>query len=146
MMSKLFRMAYVSGAAVTFNRMMLVDLLEEAGKRNAAAGVTGMLLYKESRFMQMIEGPESAVKATFGRISRDPRHHGIIVLLKEAAPKRIFPDWFMALRDLDLPKHQDVPGYGEFLKTPLTGKEFAAHPSRCERLLLLFRKERPPEF
>jgi Sensors of blue-light using FAD len=142
-MSKLFRMAYVSGAAVPFNRVMLIDLLEQASKRNASAGVTGLLLYKDSQFMQILEGPESAVKATFKRVSRDRRHHGIIVLLKEPASERFFPDSSMAFRDLDLPEHQKVPGYKEFLDTPLTGKEFAAHPSRCEQLLLLFKKVHP---
>jgi hypothetical protein len=33
-----------------------------------------------------------------------------------------------------------VPGYREFLNTPLTGKEFASRPSQCERLLLLFKQ------
>ena len=143
-MSKLFRMAYVSSEAVPFNQMMLLDLLEQAGKRNAAARVTGMLLYKDRQFMQILEGPESAVKATFNRISRDQRHHGIIVLLKETADERFFPDWSMAFRDLDLPDYRKVPGYNEFLNTPLTGREFAARPSRCEKLLLLFKKEGAP--
>jgi hypothetical protein len=138
-------MAYVSGAAVPFNQMMLLDLLEQASKRNAAAGITGMLLYKDSQFMQVLEGSETAVKATFNRISHDQRHHGIIVLLKEAAAERFFPDWSMAFRDLDLPEHRKVPGYSEFRKTPLTGREFAAQPSRCEKLLLLFKKEGPPK-
>jgi hypothetical protein len=139
-MSKLFRMAYVSGAAVRFNQMMLFDLLEQAGERNVKAGITGMLLYKDGQFMQILEGPESAVKATFDRISRDPRHHGIIVLLKEKADERHFPDWSMAFRDLDLPVNQKVPGYSEFLNTPLNGKEFSEKPTRCEKLLLLFKK------
>ena len=90
--------------------------------------------------MQMLEGPTAAVKATFGRITKDPRHHGIIVLIKEAAEERHFPGRPMAFRDLDLPEQRDVPGYSEFLNTPLTGKEFASRPSQCEILLLLFKQ------
>jgi len=44
-------------------------------------------------------------------------------------------DWY-----LNLPDHQDVPGFNEFLNTPLTGKEFAGDPDRCEKLLLAFKK------
>jgi len=139
-MNKLFRMAYVSTALEFYNQMMLLDLLEEANKRNAKAGITGMLLYKDGQFMQILEGSEKAVKTTFGRISKDPRHYGIIVLLKETAEERHFPDWSTAFRDLGLPDHQKVPGYSEFLNTPLTGKEFASRPSHCEKLLLLFKQ------
>src|SRR5208282_6410206 len=106
-MSKLFRIAYVSTASEFYNQMLLPGLLEEANKRNAMAGITGMLLYKDGRFMQILEGSEKAVKTTFGRISKDPRHYGVIVLLKETAEERHFPDWPMAFRDLNLPDHQD---------------------------------------
>ena len=133
-------MAYVSTALEFYNQMMLLDLLEEANKRNAKAGITGMLLYKDGQFMQILEGSEKAVKTTFGRISKDPRHYGIIVLLKETAEERHFPNWSMAFRDLDSPEQREVPGYSEFLNTPLTGKEFASKPSHCEKLLLLFKK------
>jgi len=140
-MNKLFRMAYVSAASKPFGKAELRSLLKQASERNAQAGATGMLLYKDGRFMQILEGPKAAVKTTFGRISKDPRHHGIIVILKESAEERHFPGWPMAFRDLDSPEQRTVPGYSEFLNTPLTGKEFASTPSRCEKLLLLFRQD-----
>ena len=139
-MSKLFRIVYVSTAAKLFNSAELRDMLKESHARNREAGITGMLLYKDGQFMQVLEGTLEAVTATFSRISRDPRHHGIMVLLKGAVQERRFPDWSMAFRDLNLPDHQEVPGYSEFLNTPLTGKEFADNPDRCEKLLLVFKK------
>jgi hypothetical protein len=139
-MSKLFRLAYVSATTKPLSEAELRNLLKQADERNTKTGTTGMLLYKDGRFMQMLEGPKSAVKATFGRISKDPRHYGIIVLLKETAEERHFPGLPMAFRDLDLPDHQNVPGFSEFLNTPLTGREFASKPSRCEKLLLVFKQ------
>jgi hypothetical protein len=139
-MSKLFRLAYVSTASKLFDSAELRDMLKESNARNKEAGITGMLLYKDGQFMQVLEGTLEAVAATFSRISRDPRHHGIMVLLKGAVQERRFPDWSMAFRDLSLPDHQEVPGYSEFLNTPLTGKEFADNPDRCEKLLLVFKK------
>ena len=139
-MSKLFRMAYVSTASKLFGPAELREMLRESNVRNKEAGITGMLLYKDGRFMQILEGPKAAVKTTFGRISKDPRHHGIIVILKESAEERHFPGWPMAFRDLDSPEQRTVPGYSEFLNTPLTGAELASHPSRCEKLLLLFKE------
>ena len=139
-MSKLFRIAYVSTASKLFDSAELRDMLKESNARNKEADITGMLLYKDGQFMQVLEGTLESVTATFSRISRDPRHHGIMVLLKGAVQERRFPDWSMAFRDLNLPDHQEVPGYSEFLNTPLTGKEFADNPDRCEKLLLVFKK------
>ena len=144
-MHKLFRMAYLSAASSPFNPAELRRLHQKAAERNIKASITGVLLHKDGKFMQSLEGPESAVKATFGRISRDPRHYGIIVLIKEAVKERYFPGWPMAFRNLDLPEQQDVPGYREFSNAPLTGKEFASTPSRCEKLLLLFTPEPVPK-
>ena len=139
-MDQLFHMAYISTASQFYNSVALRDMLKESNEHNAKSGITGMLLYKDGQFMQVLEGTEEAVKATFGRIRSDPRHHGIIILVQGPAEKRQFPGWSMAFRDLDLPDHQEVPGYSEFLNTPLTGKEFADNPERCEKLLLVFKK------
>jgi hypothetical protein len=63
-----------------------------------------------------------------------------MVLLKGSVQERRFPDWSMAFRDLNLPDHQEVPGFSEFLNTPLTGKEFNGDPEHCQKLLLVFKK------
>ena len=142
-MNTLFHIAYVSAASKSFSKAGLRNLLKQAAERNAKAGATGILLHKDDRFMQILEGPKATVKAIFGRISQDPRHHGIIVLIKEAAEERHFSGWPMGFRDLDSPEQRDVPGYREFSNTPLTGKEFASRPSHCEKLLLLFKPNIP---
>ena len=139
-MSKLFRMVYISTASKLFTSAELREMLKESNERNKKADITGMLLYKDGQFMQVLEGTADAVTTTFSRISKDPRHHGIMVLAKGAAQERRFPNWSMAFRDLNLPDHQKLPGYSEFLNTPLTGTEFAGNPDRCEKLLLVFKK------
>jgi hypothetical protein len=139
-MSKLFRMAYVSTASKLFDSAELREMLKEANERNKETGITGMLLYKDGQFMQVLEGEAEAVTATFSRINKDSRHHGIMVLVKGAVQERRFPQWSMAFRDLSLPDHQEVPGFSEFLNTPLTGKEFSDDPEHCEKLLLFFKK------
>ena len=139
-MCQLFRLAYVSTATKFFDSTELRGMLKESNVRNRQAGITGMLLYKGGQFMQVLEGTKEAVTATFSRISQDPRHRDIEVLVQGAVQERRFPEWSMAFRDLSLPDHQDVPGYSEFLNTPLTGSEFAGDPDRCEKFLLLFKK------
>lgn len=139
-MNKLHRIAYISTASKLFDSAELRNMLKEANERNAKSGVTGMLLYKDGQFMQVLEGPEEAIRATFRRIEQDSRHHGIMVLVKGPVEDRRFPNWSMAFRDLNLPDHQEVTGFSEFLNTPLTGTEFGGDPSHYEKLLLTFKK------
>ena len=139
-MSRLFRMAYVSTASKLFDPAELRDMLKEANERNKKSGVTGMLLYKDGQFMQVLEGEAESVISTFSRISKDQRHHGIMVLVKGAVQERRFANWSMAFRDLSLPDHQEVEGFSDFLNTPLTGEEFTDDPEHCEKLLLFFKK------
>jgi hypothetical protein len=136
----LYRIVYVSTATPLCNDAVLRDILKDSPQHNAAVGITGLLLYKDGQFMQVLEGPEQAVKKMFEHIRQQPEHHGIMVLIEEHTHERQFTDWSMAFENLDLPPGQSRPGYSEFLNTPLTEAEFASNPSRCKKLLLLFKK------
>jgi len=137
---KLYQIIYVSTASRFFNRTELLAFLQPARERNARANITGMLLYKDGQLMEVLEGPEGAVKESFDHISQRSEHYGLMVINKAYIKQRQFTDWSMAFQDLNLPKEQKLPGYSEFLNTPLTGAEFAANPSRCEKLLLHFKE------
>ena len=45
----------------------------------------------------------------------------------------------MGFRNLSDPALRDIPGYNEFLNTPLSGEEFAGNPTRAQKLLLSFK-------
>ena len=136
----MFQLVYISSAVQLFSKADLLELLARSRQNNEAAGLTGMLLYKEGSFMQVLEGEERAVLATHARIERDRRHRGLITLLKEPIAGRRFPEWSMALRELDSDEVQATPGFSPFLNTPLTGEEFSGRPKESERLLLSFKK------
>lgn len=139
-MDRLFQIIYTSTASVQMRREDLRALLKGSHERNARAGITGILLYKDGNFMQVLEGEEQTVKTLFTKISNDRRHHGIIPLLQTPIPQRQFPDSSMAFHDLDHNANRDLPGYSEFLNTPLNGELFRNDLTRCEKLLLLFKK------
>lgn len=90
------RLFYLSASFGFVAASGLAQILHDARERNAAHGVTGLLLYDEGSFAQVIEGPEEAVRATFERISRDPRHLGCKVILDEPALERMFENCPMA--------------------------------------------------
>jgi len=136
----MFGLVYVSSAAGQFSKTELIDLLEKSRKNNAALNVTGILLYRDGNIMQVLEGEEETVWSLFGKIERDPRHSGVLILTKGRTEQRQFPDWSMAFRDLDSPEVRELPGYSEFMNTSLTDPEFQSNPGRVHKLLATFRK------
>lgn len=136
----IFQLVYVSLAADSFSADDLLGLLRQSRENNERAEVSGMLLYKERRFLQVLEGDEASVRATFQRIHRDPRHHDITVLLENETEMRDFDDWSMAFQNLDQKNARATPGYSEFMNVTLSVFEFASDPSRASQLLRIFRK------
>ena len=74
----------------------LDGILAASRRNNAKAGVTGLLLSGGRRFLQVLEGPESQVAATFARIAADPRHFAIVELSRREIKDRQFGNWAMA--------------------------------------------------
>jgi hypothetical protein len=136
----MYALIYVSSAVRLLSEQALSELLEKSRKHNAALGITGLLLYKDGNFMQMIEGPKEAVLELLGRIEKDQRHRGVIVLFSEDQPKREFEDWSMGFKRLELDTPLEVPGYSNFMDLPLTSEEFVRNPSKTMSMLLHFKK------
>ena len=130
---------YVSSATEKFSHAELLTLLETSRRNNARLNVTGMLLYKDGNFMQVIEGEEGQIERLHAKISGDPRHNGLLTLLKRPIEQRQFSDWSMGFKDLSDPNLAGKAGYNEFLNTSLVSPEFASNPSYAQRLLLTFK-------
>jgi hypothetical protein len=124
---------------VLFSYEQLVVLLNTSRKNNAPLGITGLLLNKEGNFMQILEGPERAVRELAAKISKDPRHRGIITLLESYSEQRQFADWKMGFKNLKAIEAKSIEGYSEFLNTPLNSRDFVKDPSLAQRLLLGFK-------
>ena len=96
--AKLWQVAYVSRSSRPFADAGLDALEDHARRRNAAAGVSGLLLFNGDAFLQVLEGAEAAVRDTFARIEADPRHHELMVVADEPTPVRRFGGWAMKVR------------------------------------------------
>ncbi len=136
----MFFTIYASSATTPFSHSDLLNLLAKSRENNEKLGITGMLLYKEGNFMQVLEGEEAVVRSLHAKIERDPRHKGMSTLLWGTQEKRQFPDWSMGFRDLNRIDVQSVPGYSKFLNTPLTSAAFSSEPTRCQKLLQTFKE------
>jgi hypothetical protein len=135
----MYFLVYVSSAVDLFSNDELIKLLEVSRRNNEKTEITGLLLYASGNFMQTLEGTEKAVLETQARISKDPRHTGLITLIQGHRQGREFNDWAMGFKRLDGPDRPIIPGYSNFLSNPLSSAEYTANPSRALSLLSLFR-------
>lgn len=88
--SPLLSLVYISASSHLMNDAELEAILQESRENNSELGLTGMLLYYEGAFMQVLEGSEEVVRSLYMRIAQDPRHHRILPLLEEYIAERNF--------------------------------------------------------
>lgn len=89
---------YISAAAGWIEDAALKEILTVSRKNNQLDGITGVLLYNDRNFVQLLEGNQQAVKQTFDRIKTDPRHSDITVISSGALTERCFPAWEMGFK------------------------------------------------
>ena len=65
----MIRIVYISIATRPMGEEKLVELLQQCRENNRQRNVTGMLVYRDGAFLQLLEGGEDAVTAAdrFGR-------------------------------------------------------------------------------
>ena len=115
-MEDLCQIAYVSAAARLLDDDDLKALLTEARSRNEQLGVTGILLYCEGGFLQVLEGKTLVVQQLYAHICEDPRHKLVIQLLERPLAAREFEGWAMAFRRTDASDVAELTGLSGFLQ------------------------------
>lgn len=96
----MYHLIYVSQAARPLSESDLIDILRISRESNTRKNITGMLVYLNDKFMQILEGEEETVKELFDHISADPRHNRVIQVLEGNATERTFKDWSMGFKRL----------------------------------------------
>jgi Sensors of blue-light using FAD len=89
-------------------------LLSECRRSNAKADVTGILLYQNGSFFQVLEGEGEKVEALFSRISSDKRHHQTKKIIFECIPTRYFAAWTMGFPKITSKELATIPGLNDF--------------------------------
>lgn len=112
--SNLVLLAYSSLAIRHFDRSSLVELLAFARNFNDLHGLTGMLLYVDETFFQILEGEPDELHALFGRIEHDSRHTKVIKLLEVPIEKRTFARWSMGYAKVTREELAKIPGLNDF--------------------------------
>lgn len=93
--------AYYSSQNNSFNNEQLKEIINIAVKRNKENNITGMLLYANRCFFQIIEGPSEAIDSLYEIIQHDDRQNTITKVLDQEITGRAFADWSMGALKLD---------------------------------------------
>ena len=88
----MFYLIYVSSATKLMDDDDLLALQRQASEYNNKTSVTGMLLYQDGTFMQMLEGEKKTVLNLYDKIQTDARHKGIITILQGKYSRKEFPE------------------------------------------------------
>ena len=138
----MIQLVYLSSARRPFSQDELVELLRQARAKNERLGITGLLLYKDGNFLQVLEGEDEAVHGLIRRIEADPRHTDTTVLLDEPVAARAFPDWSMGFRNLSDSQVQALPGFSDLMNHTRQPSRLAADAAGCRALIEFFRTGR----
>lgn len=104
-------LVFISTAKKLMSDAELLDLLQSARSKNSENNITGMLLYGEGTFMQVLEGEKEDLQRVYNAIQADFRHRNIIVMISGILNERIFPKWSMSFASVNSDVLQMIEGY-----------------------------------
>ena len=77
-----FAISYVSTICTSILDEEIYQLFEFVKSNNDKNHISGMLMYSDGNFFQVLEGKKEAVKALFEKIKKDHRHYDIIPIIQ----------------------------------------------------------------
>jgi hypothetical protein len=131
---------YASTAAAAFRESQIPALLERTRTKNAALGITGMLLFIEGSFFQVLEGDARAVDGLYAAIGADPRHRRITQIIREPIARRSFEEWSMGFASLDRAEAARLINENNLFRSAYCLERVDA--GRAKKLLVAFGKGR----
>ncbi|WP_205480497.1 BLUF domain-containing protein [Sphingomonas arenae] len=90
-------LTYTSLASLDLTSEDVENILRSAREQNAIEGITGLLVFNGTHFMQVVEGSTQAIDDLVERLRRDRRHSGVEIRDQREIQERFFPDWTMEL-------------------------------------------------
>lgn len=82
--------SYLSTAHIDLQENGVNEIMNEANIFNKKQDITGILLYSERNFFQLLEGEKKVIEHLYEKISGDHRHHTIIKFLDKPVFKPSF--------------------------------------------------------
>ena len=112
------RIIYTSQASEEFSKRSLLNLLHDSRAFNTIDNISGVLMHRDSYFLQVIEGESQVIDDLFKRLLKDRRHKEVKIILDSYVDSRLFSNWAMGCTDFDEPELSFIPGIRTDLSNP----------------------------
>ena len=132
---------YISTPMRPMSTEDLMQILNSARLNNIQLGVSGMLLFTGSEFIQILEGEEKVIEELLATIKQDPRHRDFRIIEKKKITAREYADWTMGFKRVDKDDLRDIPGLNKIFDTDLSGEIDHNKLKLINNLLNHFRNE-----
>lgn len=128
---------YASSATVNFNKDDLDGLLAICRANNRKINISGMLLFQNRSFFQILEGEKSAVTNLYEKIGGDKRHDKVVKIIEEQIQVKSFAEWTMGYSNISPRSFSKIDGLNDFFAQ---GKCFGElEEGRVRKLLQAFK-------
>jgi FAD-dependent sensor of blue light len=134
-------LAYTSVASHHMTHQELITLLSHCREKNNNRHISGMLLYMDGCFFQVLEGPRAQLELLFEKISKDQRHHHVMKLIVEPIKERAFENWSMGFSDITPAELASITGLTDLLNHEDKGF-MGIESTRARQLIQTFRDGR----
>lgn len=136
---ELYSLLYASSASKDFTESELKSLLKEIREKNQQQDITGILLYGNKSFLQVLEGEINQLHELYEKIRKDPRHKTIAKLHEEKIKARVFNGWSMAFKRIKPDISGDIPGFSQFMENAGNAEAMKRHAKQIHAFMNTFR-------
>jgi hypothetical protein len=139
-MPPLIHLIYASVATQEFGPEQLTYLLQQSREPNERASLTGMLLYSDGNFFQVLEGEPAEVDKLYKKLQQDKRHAQITLIIREPIVRRSFGSWSMGFSSVSPEELTKIDGLNDFFAGGSCFSQLDA--GRAKKLLAAFSQGR----
>jgi hypothetical protein len=134
----MIHLIYISSATRVMSEEDLLELLVQSRACNKTKNVTGMLLYRNDAFLQVLEGEAKHVDEIYRSILSDERNTGHYLIEREEISERQFPDWSMGFEDLSNYRAEELDSFSDIFLKKKMPDDIANYKDMVVALLLKF--------
>ena len=97
----MIQLAYISVQTKPLPKEVIKDILDKSITNNSQKNITGMLIFYNGTFLQVLEGPDNKVMDLYHSLKLDKRHQNLDILYKKDIQSTAFSSWSMGFVDVE---------------------------------------------
>ena len=138
----LHRIIYLSSVSKDLTNEEVHNLLLLSKINNKKNNISGLLLFIDGNFIQVLEGDKDTINDLFQKIEKDTRHKNVTKVIEDTIESRQFENWdmgFSVINSKDLREEHDFKNFdfdNIFSKTDFIAETFISTFLKCNRSMI----------